>query len=74
MNVHYERTGGMEAQKYLRKGCCHHIKCFATNFLAALMWRRPLNNAALATPTHRGPERGCLMDKHSSSGSDDQQV
>ena len=56
-DVHYKRTGGMKAQKYLRKGCCHSIKCFATNFLVVLTWKRPLNSAALATSTHRGLER-----------------
>ena len=56
-NVHYEHTGGMKVQKYLRKGCCHRIKCSAANFLTTLMWRRPLNSAALTTPTHREPER-----------------
>ena len=56
-DMHYDHTGRMRARKYLRKGCCHRIKCFAANFLAALMWRRPLNSAALAIPTHRGPER-----------------
>ena len=55
-DVHYERTRGMEAQKYLKKGCCHRIKCSAANFLATLMWRIPLNSNALTTPTHRGPE------------------
>ena len=43
----------MEDRKYLRKGCYHRIKYSATNFLAVLMRRRPLNNAVLATPTHR---------------------
>ena len=57
MNVHYERTGGMEAQKYLRKGYYHHIKCSVANFLAALMWKRPLNSAVLATSMHREHER-----------------
>ena len=28
------------------------IKCIATTFLAAFMWRRLLNNAILATTTH----------------------
>ena len=56
-DVHYERTGRMGARKYLRKSCCHRIKCPATNFLAAFMWRRPLNSAALAALTYRGPER-----------------
>ena len=55
-DIHYERTERMEARKYLRKNCCHRIKCSATNFLTAFMWRRPLNNVALATPTHRGLE------------------
>ena len=55
-DVHYEHTRRMEARKYLRKGCCHRIKCSIANFLAALMWRRLLNSAVLATPTHRGPE------------------
>ena len=54
--MHYELTRGMEIQKYLKKGCCYHIKCTATNFLAAIIWRRPLNNAALATSTHIRPE------------------
>ena len=54
--MHYERAGRMGARKYLRKSCCHHIEYSTTNFLAAFMWRRPLNSAALATPTHRGPE------------------
>ena len=39
--------------KYLRKNYHHHIKCAATTFLTALMWRRPLNSAALAATTHR---------------------
>ena len=55
--MHHERTGRMEARKYLRKSCCHQIECPAANFLAAFMWRRPLNSAALATITHRKPEK-----------------
>ena len=50
-------TNVLEARKYLRESCYHYIKCFAANFLAAFMWRRPLNSAALAIPTHKGPER-----------------
>ena len=46
----------MEAQKCLENGCCHNIKCFAANFLAALIWRRPLIIAVLATLTHSGPK------------------
>ena len=56
-NVHHERTREMEAWKYLRKGCCHCIKCFAANFLTALTGRRTLKSAALVIPTHREPER-----------------
>ena len=52
-DMHYESTGRMGARKYLRKGCYHHIKCSTTNFLATLMWTRPLNSVVLATPTHR---------------------
>ena len=56
-DVPYERIGRMGTQKYLRESCYHRIKCSAANFLAALMWRRPLNNATLATSTHKKPER-----------------
>ena len=55
--MHRERTKRMEARKYLRKSCCHHIKCSAANFLAAFMWRRPLNSIVLATITHKRPKR-----------------
>ena len=54
--VHRECTGRVEARKYLKKSCCHRIECPVANFLAAFIWRRPLNNAALATTTHRKPE------------------
>ena len=37
-----------------RESCYHCIKCSAANFLVALIWRRLLNSAALAAPTHRG--------------------
>ena len=37
----------------LRESYYHHIKCITTTFLAAFMWRRPLNSAVLATITHR---------------------
>ena len=46
----YEREGN---SKYLRKNCYYRIKCVAATFLAAFMWRRPLNCAALATTTYR---------------------
>ena len=51
-----KRTWRIGTRKYLRKSCCHRIKCPAANFLATFMWRKPLNNAVLATATHRRPE------------------
>ena len=48
-----ERTRQIGVGKYLRESCYHRIKCSAANFLAALIWRRPLNSVALTTPTHR---------------------
>ena len=39
--------------KYLSKGCHRLIKCITTTLLTALMWRRPLNSATLATATHK---------------------
>ena len=47
----------MGAGNYLRESYYHHIKCSVANFLAALMWRRPLNSSVLAAPIHRGSER-----------------
>ena len=46
-----------ETQKYLKESCYHRIKCTTTTFLAAFMWRRPLNNAASANATHRKLKR-----------------
>ena len=40
-------------EKYLKESYYHRIKCIIATFLAAFMWRRPLNSAALATTTHR---------------------
>ena len=41
----------------MRESCYHCIEGSVANFLTALMWRRLLNSAALATPTHRRPKR-----------------
>ena len=41
---HQERIGQREAEKYLGKSYYHHIKYFAANSLAALMWRWYLNS------------------------------
>ena len=38
-DVHYERTGGMEVRKYLKKSYYHHIECSITNSLGALMMK-----------------------------------
>ena len=56
-DMHYEYMGRSGARKYLRKSCCHRIECSVANFLAAFMWRKPLNSAALTTPTYRRSER-----------------
>ena len=55
--MHYERTGGVEARKCLRKSCCHRIECPTANFLTAFMWKRHLNSVVLATTTHRKLKR-----------------
>ena len=55
-DMHYEHTGRRGAQKYLRENYYYRIKYSAANFLAASIWRRLMNSAALATSTHRGPD------------------
>jgi len=50
-------TRKKETQKNLREIFYHRIKCTITTFLAAFMWKRPLNSAVLVTTTHRKPER-----------------
>ena len=49
----HDHTRKNETHKYLGKSCYHRIKCTASTFLVAFMWRRPLNNVTLATTTHR---------------------
>ena len=39
------------------ESCHHRIKCTAATFLAAFMWRRPLNSTVWATTTYKEPER-----------------
>ena len=56
-NVSHECARRKETQKYLRESYYHHIKCTIATFLAAFMWRRPLNSATLANATHRKPKR-----------------
>ena len=50
------------------------LKVLQQNFLATLMWRRPLNKAILAALTHKGAWGGVRWDKHSRGGLDGQQV
>ena len=57
MDVHHKRIRMMGTQKYLRESCYHRIKCTTATLLAAFMWRRPLNSAALAKATHKKPKR-----------------
>ena len=56
-DVYHKHKKMMETQKYLRESCYHRIECIVVTFLVAFMLRRPLNNTALATITHRKPER-----------------
>ena len=55
--VHHKCIRMMRTQKYLRESCYYPIEYIAATFLAAFMWRRPLNSVALATTTHRKQER-----------------
>ena len=42
-----------ESPKDLKKSCCHRIKCIATTFLIACIWRRHLNSETLVITTHK---------------------
>ena len=46
-----------EGMKYLRKSCYHYIKCTASTFLAAFIWRIPLNSAVSTTTIHGTPKK-----------------
>ena len=56
-DAYHECPRMMGPQKYLRESYYHCIECTAATFLAAFMLRRPLNSFALATTTHRIPDR-----------------
>ena len=56
-DVHHGHTRRRGTQKYLKESCYHRIECIAATFLAAFIWRRPLNSTVLATTTHRKPKR-----------------
>ena len=51
--MHHKHTWKRGTQKYLRENYYHRIECIAAIFLAAFMWKRPLNSAALITTTHK---------------------
>ena len=56
-DVPHEHARRKETKKHLRKSCYHRIKCTTATFLAAFMWRKPLNSAASVTTAHRKPEK-----------------
>ena len=56
-DVYHECLRMMGPQKYLRDSCYHRIECTAATFLVTFILKRPLNNVALTTTTHRKPER-----------------
>ena len=73
-DVSHEYMRKKETQKYLRESCYHRIKCTAVTFLAAFMWRRPLNSTTLAITTHRKAKEGVRWDRYLSKGLDGLQV
>jgi len=61
--MHYERIEGMGAGKYLRESCCHPIKCYAANFLTALMRKWCLNSSFQSYSYFPETSRRCWCDK-----------
>ena len=59
-DVHHERIMMKKTQKYLVESYYHRIEYITATFLAAFMWKRPLNSIALTITTHRRL-RGCLI-------------
>ena len=60
-------------RKYFGESCYHRIKCTITAFLAALMWRRPLNSVF----NHYRPQKtkkAAQQDRYLCTGLDDKQV
>ena len=52
-DVYHGRPRMMRPHKYLGKSCYHRIECTVATFLTTFMLRKPLNNVALATTTHK---------------------
>ena len=57
----------------LGKNCHHHIKCTAAAFLAALMWRRPLNSVFNHYRSQKA-RKDAQQDKYLNARLDDEQV
>ena len=57
----------------LGKSCYHHIKCITAAFLAALMWRRPLNSVFNHYHLQK-TRKAAQEDRDLSAGLDDKQV
>ena len=58
-----EGTGQRKATKYLRKSYYHHIKCSATNSLAALMRKWFLNSSFQPSSYYPKTSKMCWWDK-----------
>ena len=64
---------GIKMQKYLRKSCYHRIKCITAAFLAALMWKKPLNSIFNHYYSQK-IKKAAQEDRDLSAGLDDKQV
>ena len=64
---------GIRTRKYLGKSCYHRIKCTTTAFLAALMWRKPLNSIFNYYRPQK-TRKAAQQDRYLSAGVDDKQV
>ena len=60
-------------QKYLGESYYHRIKCTAAAFLAALMWRRPLNSVFNHYRLQKA-RKAAQQDRYLSAKLDDKQV
>ena len=64
---------GIRTRKYLGKSCYHRIKCTTAAFLAALMWRKPLNSIFIYYRPQK-TRKAAQQDRYLSAGVDDKQV
>ena len=63
----------IRTQKYLGESCYHRIKYTAAAFLAALMWRRPLNSIFNHYRLQKA-RKAAQQDRYLSARLDDKQV